>query len=244
MNRTIDQCVGQAVPCPQAEPFATDTNSITRGLAGQGTISKDNHTITVNATTFAAQTYFTPLVATGTSNLVQSSLNSVSASTYALQDSIKINNRVSIGPTLSIASTTGAGTSLLGGFSADWRPNDSDDITASVAIGSSQPAPQIVRSFSDPQSARVNCAGGTAVISGPGDQPTPQSAIDYQAGWTHQWKYGFFSTDIYRQTQAGQLVTASLPALGRRRPAGRVRARCKRITRRSVRWRSARPTST
>ena len=107
------------------------------------------------------------------------SLNAVSASTYALQDSIKVSNRVTVGPTLSLASTTGAGTSILAGFSGDWRPNDNDDVTLSASLGSSQPAPQVVRSYSDPQSARVNCAGGTAQISGPGDQPTAQSAIDY-----------------------------------------------------------------
>jgi hypothetical protein len=212
IDRFIDDCVGALTPCPVAAPFATDTDSLTRGLAGQATISKDNHTITLNATTFAAQTYFTPLVSTGTSNLVTSSVNAISAATYALQDSIKISNRVSVGPTLSLASTTGAGTSILGGVSGDWRPTDFDDFTLSASVGSSQPAPQVVRSFSDPQSARVNCAGGTAQISGPGDQATAQSAIDYSASWTHQWKYGYVSTDVYRQTQAGQLVNASLPA--------------------------------
>jgi hypothetical protein len=212
INRFIDECVGQAVSCPMAEPYATDTNSITRGIAAQGTISKDNHTITLNATTFAAQTTFNPLVLTGTSTFVLPSLNAISADTYALQDSIKLNNRVSVGPTLSLASTTGAGTSILGGFSGDWRPNDNDDISFSASVGSSQPAPQVVRSFSDPQSARVNCPGDTAQISGPGDQPTKQSAIDYSLSWTHQWKYGNFSADVYRQSQAGQLVTASVTA--------------------------------
>jgi hypothetical protein len=212
LDRTIDECVGAAVPCPVAEPFATDTYSLTRGIASQATISKDNHTITLNATTFGSQTNFAPLVSFGTSNLVTSSLNAVSASTYALQDSIKVSNRVSIGPTLSLASTTGAGTSILAGFSGDWRPTDFDDVTLSASVGSSQPAPTVVRSYSDPQSARVNCAGGTAQISGPGDQSTAQSAIDYSASWTHQWKFGYMSADVYRQSQAGQLVTASLPA--------------------------------
>jgi hypothetical protein len=211
-NRTIDECVGALIPCPVAEPFATNTTSLTRGIASQATISKDNHTITLNATTFGAVTNFTPLIATGTSLLVGPSVNGVSAATYALSDSIKVSNRITIGPTLSLASTTGAGSSILVGFSGDWRPTDFDDITASASVGSSQPAPAVVRGYSDPQSARVNCAGGTAQISGPGDQATPQSAIDYSLGWTHQWKYGYLSTDVYRQTQAGQLVNASLPA--------------------------------
>src|ERR1019366_2678356 len=38
INRSIDECVGALVPCPVAEPFATNTNSLTRGIASQGTI--------------------------------------------------------------------------------------------------------------------------------------------------------------------------------------------------------------
>jgi hypothetical protein len=213
-DRDIDQCVGAPVPCPAAEPFATDTTSVTRGVATQGTISKDNHTITLNATTFASQTGFAPLVAFGpTQQFVLPSTNGISASTYALGDSIKVSNRVSVGPTLSLAATTGAGASILAGLAGDWRPNDNDDLAASASVGSSQPPPAIVRSFSDPDSARVNCPGGTAQISGPGDTATAQSAIDYSLTWTHQWTHGNLSADLYRQSQAGQLVNAAVPAL-------------------------------
>ncbi|HEV8022299.1 MAG TPA: TonB-dependent receptor, partial [Candidatus Lustribacter sp.] len=69
INRYIDQCVALPIACPEYEPFATDTDSLTRGIASQATITKDNHTITFNGTTFSAQTNFTPLVATGTSTL-------------------------------------------------------------------------------------------------------------------------------------------------------------------------------
>jgi hypothetical protein len=212
LNRTIDQCVGAAVPCPLSEPFATDTESLTRGIAAQGTISKDNHTITLNVATFASQTNFTPLVTSGSSSLVLPSLNAIASQTYGLTDSIKINHHLSIGPTVSLASTTGAGTSILGGVSGDWRPNDNDDFTFSTSIGSSQPAPTVVRSYSDPQAARVNCGAGSAQISGPGDSPTAQSAIDYQASWTHTWTRGNVTVDLYHQSQAGQLVNATVTA--------------------------------
>lgn len=214
INRFIDTCVGAAVPCPTAAPFATDTNGMTRGVATQGTISKDNHTITLSATTFASQTAFTPLIVSGpTQQFVLPSLNRISASTYGLNDSIKLSNRLSVGPTLSLAGTTGAGASILAGLSGNWRPNDRDDFTVSVSVGSSQPPPAVVRGFSDPQSARVNCPGGTAQISGPGDTATAQSAIDYSVMWTHQWSHGNLSADVYRQSQAGQLVNAAVPAL-------------------------------
>jgi hypothetical protein len=220
INRTIDECVGALVPCPLAYPFSTDTNALTRGVAIQGTISKDNHTITLNGTTFASQTTFTPLVLSGSSvGIVMPSRNAIASQTYGLNDSIKINNRLTLGPTLSLASTTGSGTSVLGGLSGDWKPNDADDFSFSASLGSSQPAPTVVRSYSDPQSARVNCAGNTAQISGPGDQPTAQSAINYQGSWTHSWTQGNVTVDFYRQSQAGQLVNASVTAAAAGLPA-------------------------
>jgi hypothetical protein len=220
LDRTIDACVGALTPCPVAYPFSTNTNALTRGIALQGTISKDNHTITLNATTFASQTAFTPLVVSGSGvGIVAPSLNAVASQTYGLNDAIKINNRLTLGPTLSLASTTGSGTSVLGGLSADWKPSDADELTFSASLGSAQPAPTVVRSYSDPQSARVNCAGANAQISGPGDSPTAQSAIDYQASWTHTWRQGNVTVDVYRQSQAGQLVNASVSALSADLPA-------------------------
>jgi hypothetical protein len=219
LDRTIDTCVGAALPCPVAEPFASDTNALTRGVAAQGTISKDNHTITLNVATFASQTNFSPLVATGSSALVLPSRNAVASQTYGLNDQIKINHHLSVGPTLSLASTTGSGTSVLGGVSGDWRPNDADDFTLSTSIGSSQPAPTVVNSYSDPQSARVTCDAGSAQISGPGDQPTAQSAIDYEGSWTHTWTHGNVTIDLYRQSQAGQLVQATVTAAAADLPA-------------------------
>ena len=45
---------------------------------------------------------------------------------------------------LPTTATTGAGTSILAGFSGDWRPTDFDDVTLSASVGSSQPAPTVV----------------------------------------------------------------------------------------------------
>jgi hypothetical protein len=219
LNRTIDACIGAAIPCPVAEPFSSQTNSLTRGVAGQATISYARHTITLNGTTFGATTTQTPLVQTGTSAFVTASSNAVSATTFQLVDTLKINNALSFGPTASVAATTGAGASLLAGLSGTWRPNNNDAFTFSVQDGSSQPAPAVARSYSDPQAARVNCFAGTAQISGPGDLPTAQSAIDYQMSWTHQWSRGQFSVDAYRQTQAGQLVNATVTASAAGLPA-------------------------
>jgi hypothetical protein len=219
INRTIDQCIGAVVACPVAAPFSSQNTSLTRGLAGSGTISLGRHTVTLNATTFGATTTSVPLVQSGTSVLVTPSSNGVSAHTFQLSDSLKVNNALSLGPTASLAATTGAGTSVLAGLSGTWRPNTNDAFTFSAQVGSSQPASGIVRSYSDPQSARVNCFAGTAQISGPGDLPTAQSAVDYQLGWTHQWSHGQFSVDAYRQSQAGQLVNATITSAAAGLPA-------------------------
>jgi hypothetical protein len=195
------------------DPYATQSNTLARGIAAQATVAKDNHTITLNAATFSATTTFTPLVEEGPSAFQLGSLNGVSSGTYSLTDSIKLSDKVSIGPQLSLAETTGSGTSILGGFAGSWRPDDHDTFTAQSSIGSSQPAPAIQRSYSDPDSARTNCYAGTAQVSGPGDQPTKQSAIDYEATWSHQWSSGaVLNVDTYRQSQAGQLVNAAITA--------------------------------
>ncbi len=138
--------------------------------------------------------------------------NAVASRQVQLSDSFKVNDRLALGPNVSYAGTTGAGESFLGGFSANWRPQSADTYNASVALGSSQPAAGLIRTFSDPNSARVNCAAGTAQVSGPGDLPSKQSAASYDLSWTHQWAHGQFSIDTYRQTQANQLVYASLTA--------------------------------
>lgn len=223
INRTIDMCVGAVVPCPVADPFSSESTSVTRGVAGQATVSYARHTLTFNASTFGSTSNQLPLVETGpTATFVVPTTNGVSAASYQFVDSLKLNNALSLGPTASYATTSGVGGSVLGGISGTWRPNNDDAGTFSVQAGSSQPAPSVVRTYSDPDSARVTCDAGTAQVSGPGDQPTAQSAIDYEASWTHQWSHGQITGDAYRQIQAGQLINASVTAAAAGLPADYV----------------------
>ena len=191
-------------------PFATQTGTLARGVAASATLARDRHTITLSGSTYAGTTTFTPLV--GGAGFVTPGTNAVASRQVQLSDSFKVNDRLALGPNVSYAGTTGAGNSILGGFSGNWRPTGTDTYNASVALGSSQPASGLIRSFSDPTSARVNCLAGTAQVSGPGDQPSKQSAASYDVSWTHQWAHGQFSIDTYRQSQANQLVNASLTA--------------------------------
>ena len=97
---------------------------------------------------------------------------------------------------------------MLAGFSGDWRPNDNDDFTA-LGVGRqfAAGARRSCAAISDPQSARVELRRRHRADQRPGRSPRrAQSAIDYSAGWTHQWTHGYLSADVYRQSQAGQLV--------------------------------------
>ena len=89
-----------------------------------------------------------------------------------------------------------------------WRPQRNDALSLSLALGSSQPGTNVSRSFSDPTAARIDCNSGVVVVSGPGDQPQHQTALNADLSWVHQFRYGQFSLDLYRQTQTGQLITA------------------------------------
>ncbi len=200
-------------PGPQLTPFSSQSGSLARGLAASATLTRDKHTFTLSGSTYAGITTSTPLVLSGTSALfVRPSTFGTASRQVQFSDQFKVNDKLTLGPNVSYAGTTGAGSSLLGGFSASWRPTNADSYSASVSVGSSQAANGIVRSFSDPNSARVNCFANTAQVSGPGDQPTHQSALSYDASWTHVWSHGQFSLSAYRQNQAGQLVNAQVTA--------------------------------
>jgi carboxypeptidase family protein/TonB-dependent receptor-like protein len=197
----------------QLSPFSSMSGSLARGLAASATLTRDKHTFTLSGSTYAGITTSTPLVLSGTAALfVRPSTFATASRQVQFADQFKVNDKLTLGPNISYAGTTGSGSSLLGGFSASWRPTNADSYSASVSVGSSQASNGIVRSFSDPNSARVNCYANTAQVSGPGDQPGRQSALSYDASWTHSWAHGQFSLNAYRQNQAGQLVSAQVTA--------------------------------
>ena len=215
-NTCPPQTIVPPLPCtvgPSPSPFSSMNGSLARGIAGSATLTRDKHTFTLSGSTYAGVTTFTPLVLTGSAiRFVQPSTFGTASRQVQFADQFKVNDKLTLGPNVSYAGTTGSGSSLLGGFSASWRPTNNDSYNASVSIGSSQAANGLVRSFSDPNSARVNCFANTAQVSGPGDQPGHQSAISYDAGWTHSWRTGQLTLNAYRQSQAGQLVNAQVTA--------------------------------
>ncbi|HTD35435.1 MAG TPA: TonB-dependent receptor, partial [Candidatus Elarobacter sp.] len=218
LNRYTLQCPGAAPGVPVTCPFSTEvprlnplssqSGTLARGLAASATLTRDKHTFTLSGSTFAGITTFTPLA--GGLGFVQPSTFATASRQVQFADQFKVNDKLTLGPNVSYAGTSGAGSSVLFGFSAAWRPVSTDSYNGSISFGSSQPANGLVRSLSDPLSARVNCFANTATVSGPGDLPSHQSAASYDLGWTHQWSHGQFSFSAYRQTQGGQLVNASV----------------------------------
>lgn len=203
LNRYIAPAGGGT---PVLSPYAAQQSTLARGLAVSATATKDRHTITLSGSTYAGMTTFSPLV--DPSGFVRGSTTATASRQIQIADSYKVDDKLTVGPQLSYAGTTGAGSSLLAGLNANWRPQANDVFTGSVSFGSSQPANGIVRSFSDPNAARVNCFAQTATVNGPGDQPAHQSAASYDLGWTHLWKGGQISVNTYKQLQANQLINA------------------------------------
>jgi hypothetical protein len=203
LNRYIAPAGGGA---PILSPFASQQSTIARGFASSATLTKDKHTITLSGSTYAGVTNFTPLV--NPSGFVVASTTGTASRQLQLADQYKVNDKLSVGPNLSYAGTSGAGSSLLAGFSASWRPSGNDIYHGSLSFGSSQPTSGVVRSFSDPNAARINCFAQTATVNGPGDQPSHQGAASYDVGWTHLWSHGQVSIQAYQQTQSNQLINA------------------------------------
>jgi hypothetical protein len=196
-----------------ASPLVSNTRAITHGIAFLSTVNQGKSTWTLNGSTIDTTTFFNPIINPSPQFVIHSAFGNA-AQTYQLSDQYKINDRLVAGPNVSLADTNGTGVSILGGLATTWKPTGNDTYGLSGSLGSSQAANGLIQTFSDPSNARFNCDAGTANVSGPGDQPGKQSAISYDGSWTHQWRFGSFNIEGFQQTQAGQLVNASIVAPG------------------------------
>jgi hypothetical protein len=187
-------------------PSSSTSNTTTRGVAYSSSIAEGQHTFSISGNTFSSITNSIPLA--GAQFQTPFSFG-ISSSTYGFSDSIKSSDRITLSPRVSLATTTGVGTSVLGGFGATWRPQATDSFDGSVSFGSSQPQTNLNLSFSDPLGAQINCSAGSAIISGPGDTGGHQASFGVDAAWSHQFKSGAtLSVDAYTQVQSGQLIQA------------------------------------
>ena len=137
--------------------------SLARGIAASATLTRDKHTFTLSGSTYAGITNSTPL--TDTSGFVRASTFATASRQVQFADSFKVNDKLTLGPNLSYAGTTGAGSSLLAGFSAQRgaRPATTPTTRRSRSAARSRPTGSCVR-YSDPyrrarQLLRGNRAG-------------------------------------------------------------------------------------
>ncbi len=198
-----------------AAPSASETQSFARGLAVSSSIALGRHTLTLSGNTYDATNLSTPIAGT---QFQRAFTNATASTTYQFADASKANDRLSLSENVSLANTTGAGTSFLAGLGAGFRLTPVDTFSASASVGSAQPGNNVNRSFSDPLSARVNCGANSATVSGPGDEPQHQSAYGVNLGYTRTLPVGQVSIGAFSQVQRGQLVQALVDAASE--PAG------------------------
>ncbi len=197
------------------DPVVTATTANTRGFVVNGSVASGRHTYTFTANDFSSLTNFVPTL---DSQFVTTSTNGTASASYQLADTFKASDRIALSGRMSLANTTGLGTSVLGGAGVIWRPQTADTFNLSVALGSSQAASGTLFTFGNPTQARINCPAGTAVVAGPGETPSPQSAANYDLTYTHLFKNGSVTGDFYRQNQTGQTIGAEIA--GPSEPAG------------------------
>lgn len=193
----------------QPRPSQSEQLSNAHGISYSASIAHARHTITLSGNTYASTNESRPIVG---SAFVTPFTTSASSTTEQFSDVLKANDKLSLNARLSLASTSGVGSGILGGLGASWRPQAGDSFDGSLSFGSSQPGTNVNKSFSDPVTARYDCTAGTAVVSGPGDSPGHQSALNFDLAWTHQMKFGSVTVAAYRQRQSGQLINALVSA--------------------------------
>ncbi|MGH7728702.1 MAG: hypothetical protein ACREM2_07930, partial [Vulcanimicrobiaceae bacterium] len=199
-------------------PFLGSNTSLTKGIAYSAQIAAGKSTISLSGNTFDSRMSSTPLVG---AEFEVPFTNGVSSTSYQLADAIASNDHITLQPHASLVSTSGVGTGILGGFGAGWRPSANDTFSGSVDVGSSQPPHGMNRSFSSPVGAQIDCASGTAVVSGPGDAGGgPQSSTSLSLGWTHAFPRGSLSLSTYSQLQTGQTISAEIEEPDSYFPAG------------------------
>jgi hypothetical protein len=192
---------------PTLDPSLSTNNAVTRGVSYSASIAQGHHTFSLGGTTYASISTSTPLAG---SVFEVPFTNAASSTTYRFSDAIKSNDALSFTPQISLANTTGLGTSFLGGLSATWSPRPANAFALSLSVGSSQPNLSGNRSYSDPNAARFDCSAQTAIVGGPGDTGgSRQTAAALTAAFSHTFNGGAtVSVDAYSQVQSGQLISA------------------------------------
>ncbi|MFN2528984.1 MAG: carboxypeptidase regulatory-like domain-containing protein [Candidatus Baltobacteraceae bacterium] len=127
------------------------------------------------------------------------------------RDKIKANEKIAMTHGVSVASATGAGSSLILSETADWTPAKNDAFEASVSLGSAQANYQTSTALTDAPDADYDCFNRSVFVEGPNDSAVPQTSVSYDLSWRHKFRAGNWNLALYRQNASGQSLRASVP---------------------------------
>lgn len=190
-----------------AEPFGSTTLQSTRGASLNAQLpSRVRHTISIQANASSSSTTLVPYLAQN--RVFAGGSGTTRYSSLSITDQIKSSTKLSLSERVGLSNATNSGSGILGNVSATWNPQANDQFSASLDLTGAGAAAPRVQALTDPASLRFDCASGTALGSGPGDLPGPQSSTSQRLTWQHKFATGQVTTQLYRQVQNDTLISA------------------------------------
>ncbi|HXW50711.1 MAG TPA: TonB-dependent receptor [Candidatus Acidoferrales bacterium] len=191
-------------------PYGTNTTSSSRGATFSAELpARERHTISIQATTSSQDENSIALVPTEA--FFGNAQGTSSYSTVSLTDSIRSNDKLTLGEHIGLADANNMGYSLLAGINGQWNPSQNDAVAGNLDFGNNGAGPPRFGVLSDPTQLTFNCETGTAYGSGPGDEPGSQTAFSARGTWQHDWpRIGDLSLSLYRQVQNDVLLNAQV----------------------------------
>ncbi|MDQ2817753.1 MAG: TonB-dependent receptor [Candidatus Eremiobacteraeota bacterium] len=194
-----------------ASPYGSEVVGSTRGASLSVQLpARERHTLSLQATTSGSDTRSSGAIASASTYAAGQATSSYSS--LAIADSMRSNDKLTLGDHLGFARSNGR-SSLIGGLNAAWAPTSADGFSGSVDLGSNAAGSRRVGLLSDPQSLQFDCAAELGYGSGPGDEPGAQTSLSARAGWQHRFgAIGQLSASLYRQVQHDTLLNALVNA--------------------------------
>lgn len=184
----------------EAEPIEFSTDVRNAGYSVSATLpSRERHTISLQTYATTSELATTPLVSQARPYYFGSQPSSYAS--FQINDSIRSNDKLTLGESFGASRASNASASVLGSVSATWRPTARDTLSASYAIGGVAASPGRSTILTDPASLRFDCNGNVAYGNAPGDQPAANSSTSSRASYTRALHAGSVTFSVYRQVQ-------------------------------------------
>jgi hypothetical protein len=191
-------------------PFGTTTTGSSRGATLSAELpARERHTISFQGMTSSTNEQSAALVPS--ESLFANAQGTTSYSSFSVTDTVRSNDRLTLGEHVGVASANHLGASLLAGINAQWNPTPYDAVAGNLDFGNNGAGPPRFAALTDPTQLQFDCATGTAFGSGPGASPGEQTAFSARLGWQHDWPHiGDFAASLYRQVQSDVLLNAQV----------------------------------